>query len=96
MCFLTSSGRVRENLKSQNLKPVPPCACFRGFFSRVLGFPVTMLHTLLTILYAFQDLRIKSELLDRKINEVEDYLISQRKNIARSNSDLGSKGDEMI
>merc|ERR1711935_978873 len=43
------------------------------------------------------DLRIKSELLDRKINEV-DYLISQRKNIARSNSDLaavtelGSKG----
>ena len=40
------SGRVREtwNLEISNLpRPVP---AFTGFFSRVLGFPVTMLHTL--------------------------------------------------
>ena len=45
--FLDLFGSGSGNLKSQNLKSVPPCACFHGFFSRVLGFPVTMLHTLL-------------------------------------------------
>ena len=46
MWLLDLFGSGSGNLKSQNLKSVPPCACFHGFFSRVLGFPVTMLHTL--------------------------------------------------
>ena len=50
MSFQTSFGSGMGNLKSGNLKPAPPCACFHRFFSRVLGFPVTMLHTLITIL----------------------------------------------
>ena len=49
MCLLDLFGSGSGNLKSQNLKSVPPCACFHGFFSRVLGFPVTMLHTLLAV-----------------------------------------------
>ena len=32
-----------------NLKPTPPCACFHSFFSWVLQFPVSMLHTLINI-----------------------------------------------
>ena len=47
MWLLDLFGSGLVNLKSQNLKSVLPCACFHGFFSRVLGFPVTMLHTLL-------------------------------------------------
>ena len=46
MWLLDLFGSGSGNLKSQNLKSVPPCACFHGFFSRVLGFPVTMLDTL--------------------------------------------------
>ena len=46
MWLLDLFGSGLVNLKSQNLKSVLPCACFHGFFSRVLGFPVTMLHTL--------------------------------------------------
>ena len=46
MWLLDLFGSGSGNLKTQNLKSVLPCACFHGFFSRVLGFPVTMLHTL--------------------------------------------------
>ena len=46
MWLLDLFGSGSGNLKSQNLKSVLPCACFHGFFSRVLGFPVTMLDTL--------------------------------------------------
>ena len=47
MWLLDLFGSGSGNLKTQNLKSVLPCACFHGFFSWVLGFPVTMLHTLL-------------------------------------------------
>ena len=47
MWLLDLFGSGLVNLKSQNLKSVLPCACFHGFFSQVLGFPVTMLHTII-------------------------------------------------
>ena len=46
MWLLDLFGSGSGNLKTQNLKSVLPCACFHGVFSWVLGFPVTMLHTL--------------------------------------------------
>ena len=53
MWLLDLFGSGSGNLKSQNLKSVPPCACFHGFFSRVLGFPVTMLDTLPSLVRQF-------------------------------------------
>ena len=53
MWLLDLFGSGLVNLKSQNLKSVLPCACFHGFFSRVLGFPVTMLHTLIQSLFSY-------------------------------------------
>ena len=53
MWLLDLFGSGSGNLKSQNLKSVPPCACFHGFFSWVLGFPVTMLDTLVHITAMF-------------------------------------------
>ena len=54
MWLLDLFGSGSGNLKSQNLKSVPPCACFHGFFSRVLGFPVTVLHTLPILSYVLK------------------------------------------
>ena len=45
MWLLDLIGSGLGNLKSENPKPVPPCASFHRFFSRVLGFLITMLHT---------------------------------------------------
>ena len=35
--FLDLFGSGSGNMKSENLKPAPPCACFHGYFSRVLS-----------------------------------------------------------
>ena len=77
MWLLDLFGSGSGNLKSQNLKSVPPCACFHGFFSRVLGFPVTMLDTLLKILP-------KGQIISKGLFGVLEFSQKTNKRIHRS------------
>ena len=63
MWLLDFFGSGLVNLKSQNLKPPMPCSCFSRVFSRIRGFPVTMLRTLLGRFHFFDKVKNPIHLL---------------------------------